>query len=103
MRALRTIIQLGKVEKLCYISTKLMDRDKKQVMIDLVAADVVSAIMEDTAFSVQEAMKAFYNSDVFDRLCDTETGLYRESGGYVYDLYKNWHISESAISMGETK
>jgi len=37
-----------------------MISNKKQVMIDLVTADVVSAIMEDTAFSVQEAMKAFY-------------------------------------------
>jgi hypothetical protein len=36
-------------------------------------------------------MKAFYNSEVFDRLCDIETGLYRESGGYVYDLYKTEH------------
>jgi hypothetical protein len=67
-----------------------MTRDKKKLMIDLVAADVVSAIVEETSGSTQEAMKAFYNSEVFDRLCDTETGLYRESGGYVYDLYKNW-------------
>jgi hypothetical protein len=44
--------------------------------------------MEDEGFSVSDAMKAFYNSQVFDRLCDIETGIYRESGGYVYDLYK---------------
>ena len=68
-----------------------MVRDKRNLMIDLVTADVVSAIMEETSVSVQEAMKAFYNSDVFDSLCDYETGLYRESGGYVYDIYKNWH------------
>jgi 3-hydroxyacyl-CoA dehydrogenase len=67
-----------------------MTRDKINLMIDLVAADVVSAIIEDTAVSVQEAMSAFYNSEVFDRLCDAETGLYRESGGYVYALYSSW-------------
>ena len=38
--------------------------------------------------TVPEAMKAFYNSEVFERLCDSETGLYRESGGYVFELYK---------------
>ena len=38
-------------------------------------------------------MKAFYNSEVFDRLCDIETGLYRESGGCVYDLYKIEHTN----------
>jgi hypothetical protein len=34
-------------------------------------------------------MKAFYNSEVFDRLTDAETGLYSQSGGYVYELYKD--------------
>ena len=65
-----------------------MAKDKKSLMIDLVTADVIDAIVEETNVSVQEAMKTFYDSEVFERLCDTETGLYRESGGYVYDLYK---------------
>ena len=67
-----------------------MAKDKKQLMIEFVTTDVLSAIMEENAISVQEAMKLFYNSDVFDRLCDPQTGLYRESGSYVYHLYKNW-------------
>jgi len=54
----------------------------------IIMGDVVDAIIEDTNVSVKEAMKAFYNCEIFDRLCDPETGLYRESGGYVYDLYK---------------
>jgi 3-hydroxyacyl-CoA dehydrogenase len=58
-------------------------------MIDLVASDVVAAIIEDTGVSVQEAMKAFYNSEVFDRLTDAGTGLYSQSGAYVYELYKD--------------
>jgi len=65
-----------------------MAKDKIGLMIDLVTADVIDAIVEETNVSVQEAMKVFYESTVFDRLCDPETGLYRESGGYVYDLYK---------------
>ena len=68
-----------------------MVKDKKKLMIELVTADVISVIMDEKGASVQEAMESFYNSEVFDRLCDPETGLYRESGGYVYDLYKNWH------------
>jgi len=72
-----------------------MGKDKKTIMIELVTADVVSAIISEADVSVQEAMKMFYNSEVFNSLCDTETGLYRESGGYVYELYKNQHrISE---------
>ena len=64
-----------------------MAKDKISLMIEFVTADVVSSIMEEASVSAQEAMKAFYNSEVFERLCNPETGLYRESGGYVYDLY----------------
>jgi len=65
-----------------------MAKDKISLMMELVTADVIDAIIEETNVSVKEAMKAFYNCEVFDRLCDPETGLYRESGGYVYDLFK---------------
>jgi len=62
--------------------------DKIRYMKDFVTTEIISAITEDTELAVPEAMKAFYNSEVFERLCDSETGLYRESGGYVYELYK---------------
>ncbi|MCL1837573.1 MAG: hypothetical protein FWG46_08515 [Treponema sp.] len=65
-----------------------MGNEKIRYMMDYVTATVVTCIMEDQGLAADEAMKAFYNSQVFDRLCDIETGLYRESGGYVYDLYK---------------
>ena len=64
-----------------------MVNQKIRFMMDYVTATVVTCIMEEEGLSENKAMKAFYNSDVFDRLCDVETGLYRESGGYVYDLY----------------
>ena len=65
-----------------------MNNQKFRLMMDCVTTSVVRCIMEETSLSAGEAMKAFCNSEVFDRLCDVETGLYRESGGYVYDLYK---------------
>jgi len=65
-----------------------MHNPKIEFMMDYVTATVVHCITEDSGVPAEEAMKAFYNSEVFDRLCDVETGLYRESGGYVYDLYK---------------
>ena len=66
-----------------------MANDKIEFMISFVITEVVLATIEDTGSSVQEAMRAFYNSQVFDCLCDIETGLYRESGAYVYELYKD--------------
>jgi hypothetical protein len=65
-----------------------MNNEKVKSMTDFVVSAVVAAIMEEARVSAQEAMEVFYNSEVFDRLTDAETGLYRESGGYVYDLYK---------------
>jgi len=65
-----------------------MPNAKIQYMIDYVTAVNIDCIMKDQGLTAEEAMKVFYNSQVFDRLCDVETGLYRESGGYVYDLYK---------------
>jgi hypothetical protein len=56
--------------------------------IVFVSADVIYYIVQDTGVSVQEAMRQFYDSDVFDRLADAETGLYRESASFVYSLYK---------------
>jgi hypothetical protein len=45
-------------------------------MIELVTADVIDAIIEETNVSVQEAMKTFYDSEVFFFFFDTETGMY---------------------------
>ena len=66
-----------------------MTNSKIKFMMNFVITEVVVNTMQDMDFSVKEAMKAFYNSEVFNRLCDTGTGLYRESGAYVYELYKD--------------
>ena len=66
-----------------------MVNSKIKFMMNFVTTEVILDIIENSNINVQEAMKAFYNSEVFDRLCDIETGLYRESGGYVYELYKD--------------
>ena len=62
---------------------------KIKFMVNYVTTEVIMDIINDNSLSVQEAMKIFYNSEVFYRLCDYETGLYRESGGYVFELYKD--------------
>lgn len=48
-----------------------------------------------------EAMNKFYNSEVFEKLQDKETGLYLESSEYIYDLFKDemnfGHIIQAEI------
>lgn len=44
---------------------------------------------EDKNTEYDKAMERFYNSVVFEKLHDDETGLYLESTAYVYDLFQN--------------
>jgi hypothetical protein len=66
-----------------------MDNDKITLLKEFLIADIISFIMEDSGISVDEAMHQFYNSEVFDRIENAATGLYRESSAYVYELYKD--------------
>ena len=50
---------------------------------------IIQYLMHDRDMEVDEAMNLFYNSTVFEKLHDEETGLYLESPLYVYDLLKN--------------
>lgn len=54
-----------------------------------VSRDVISFIAEDDNIDIKTAMEKFYTSKIFEKLQDSETGLYRESGSYVYELYKD--------------
>lgn len=55
----------------------------------------------DQNIEYDEAMNKFYNSEVFVKLLDKETGLYLESPEYVYDLFKDemnfGHIIQAEI------
>ena len=51
--------------------------------------DIVDMISTDQNIEYDEAMNRFYNSKVFEKLQDKETGLYMESSEYVYDLFKD--------------
>ena len=57
----------------------------------------------DQNIEYDEAMNKFYNSEVFEKLQDEETGLYLESSGYVYDLFKDelnfGHIIQAEIQI----
>ena len=45
--------------------------------------------MEDFNYSITEAMDAVYNSQLYEKILDLETGLYYQSAGYNYELLRN--------------
>ena len=57
-------------------------------LTELNIQDVVAYIAEDGKIEYDEAIDRFYRSAIFSKLMDRETGLYRESAAYLYELYK---------------
>lgn len=51
---------------------------------DLTAA-LAQILIEERHFTMEQALSTIYNSQTFKNLQNTETGLYYQSVGYVYD------------------
>ena len=62
---------------------------KQEELIEYIVQDIVDMYSSDQKIEYDEAMNKFYNSKVFEKLQDKETGLYVESSEYVYDLFKD--------------
>ncbi|MDD2595621.1 MAG: hypothetical protein PHD11_07410 [Bacteroidales bacterium] len=57
--------------------------------IESMASDLVMLLIEDKHFSLEEALDVLYNSTLYQKLKDPDTGLYYQSPGYVYSYLKN--------------
>ena len=74
---------------------------KKDQLVEYSIQNISDMISTDQNIEYDEAMNKFYNSEVFEKLLDKETGLYLESPEYVYDLFKDemnfGHIVQAEI------
>ena len=60
---------------------------KEQVFItDYLYAELVKLIMEYKSLPFQEALDLLYNSALYDKIANIETGLYLQSPDYNYEL-----------------
>jgi len=60
---------------------------KEQVFItDYLFAELVKLIMEYQRLPFQEALDLLYNSALYDKIANIETGLYLQSPDYNYEL-----------------
>lgn len=55
-------------------------------LIDTLTKNLVLRVIKDFGLSVKEALDAVYNSQLYDKILDLETGLYYQSAGYNYQL-----------------
>ena len=74
---------------------------RQNQLIEYIIQDIVDMLAADQNIEYDEAMNKFYNSEIFEKLQDKETGLYLESPEYVYDLFKDemnfGHIVQAEI------
>lgn len=63
--------------------------DDKQQMIEYMVQDLVEMVSETQGIEYDLAMRLLYDSAVYEKLLDVETGLYRESPAYVYGLLQD--------------
>lgn len=62
--------------------------NQQQEMIEYTTQEVVCYLIEDNGISMEQAMEQFYMSEVFEKLCDIETGLYLDGSAYIYEMLK---------------
>ena len=63
--------------------------DKVKALMEGVTQDVIAYLVEEDNIPIEKAMDTLYNSAIFIKLSDKETGLYRESSAYVTALLKD--------------
>ena len=73
-----------------------MALEKKQInfIIDCDVEEIVSLLQEDYGMKILDAFNTVYNSNIYKKLIDTETGLYIQSPLYIYEYLKE-EINES--------
>ena len=62
---------------------------KEEQMMEYTVQDLVEMLAESQGIEYDAAMNIVYNSEVYDKLTDDETGLYREGPAYVFGLLQD--------------
>ena len=72
----------------------------RKELVEGITQELVKYLCEDNHMEIEEAMEIVYNSITFEKVSDVETGLYKESASYVYELL-NDEISEGKLIQKE--
>lgn len=63
-------------------------QDQLQFIINSDVEHLVSRLQCDKGMSLDEAFSSVYNSSIYKKLLNTDTGLYLQSADYIYDYLK---------------
>jgi hypothetical protein len=62
---------------------------KQDQLVEYIIRDVIEYYVLDEKAEMKDAIALFYDSKVFAKLNDVQTGLYLNSSAYVYDLFRD--------------
>lgn len=66
-----------------------MTNTEFQYMKEAISADLADMLSKDFGMTIPEALDALYNSEVYTKLSNRESGLYFQSSLYVYTFLKD--------------
>ena len=63
--------------------------EQAQFLIDSLVEQLALWAMKDYSLSMTEALQLVFNSQLYDKVVDLDTGLYYQSAAYNYGLLKH--------------
>ncbi len=63
--------------------------DETQFLIDSLVEQLALMAIEEYKLSVPQALQLVYNSQLYEKIMDLETGLYYQSAKYNYELLRH--------------
>lgn len=60
--------------------------DETRFLIDSLVEQLTLMVIEEYKLSIPEALQWVYNSQLYEKITDLETGLYYQSAKYNYEL-----------------
>ena len=62
--------------------------NETQFLIDSLVEHLTLRVMEEYGLSITEGLSLVYNSQLYEKIVDVETGLYYQSASYNYNLLR---------------
>lgn len=63
--------------------------DEARFLIDSLIEQLVLMAVEEYKLAIPEALQLVYNSQLYEKITDLETGLYYQSASYNYELLRH--------------
>ena len=74
-----------------------LDNPKIEFIINCDVEEIISLLQEDYGMDMLDAFDTIYNSKIYKKLTDTETGLYVQSPLYIYEYLKEEIAGKSRL------